>query len=352
MGKPRAAAVHAKPLYKERLTHVFKKRRSTIRKPVARVTTLYRRENGISYMCTRTSWLGKKIHRVDGPAQEEWCLNVHDLPILMNQSWKQNGIYHRTDGAALIVYREDDDGNAIPNIERWYSAGVIHRVGAAALTVRAEDGTAVIERWMQNGHSYREDGPTDQEWGTGPHGRFICEQRWKRYGLNHRTDGPAVITYRQDQHGNSYPEHERWFHMGQVHCVGQPAEVVKSADGTVMFERWMELGKFHRSDGPAEVNYVMQNGVWQMASWYWFHRGKQHRDGFEPAAYVHGIFSWMKRGERVSHCALVSASHKIAHFMKLVQARIKCRKRHTVKGLEAGGCVVFPGLEGLVSGFM
>ena len=107
------------------------------------------------------------------------------------ETWRKDGIPHRTDGPAQITYHEN--GNI--NHEEWYQSGERHREDGPAWLEYKEDGTLHWEYWYKNGKQHRDnDEPAEIM-----HSKGSPSMEWYQNGLCHREGKPAQITY-QDGH--------------------------------------------------------------------------------------------------------------------------------------------------------
>lgn len=197
---------------------------------------------------------GNAVHREDGPAYisldgrhvkqiEDYRMGRRDLPENLNvlrelnrndknfflaairklgdlgiyevAMWKENGIYHRIDGPAVIV------NNSSYQMEKWWLRGKCHRKGGPAVTVKDPDFGTYVEEWHLNGQLHREldliepalistsncssipQYPVD----TRSTCQFIGAKVWYLYGKVHRENGPAVV----------YPQWDEYFINGKLY---------------------------------------------------------------------------------------------------------------------------------------
>lgn len=279
---------------------------------------LLHRENGpaIEYACGDKMWFYQgSLHRENGPAvmisgKHEWHhhgkLHREDGPAILDlttgdASWYQNGILHRNDGPAI-----DFEGD-----KRWYRHGKLHR----------EDGPAVEKKyykeWWVNGLRHRTDGPACElssgafEWyfegalhrdDGGPSWHSSTgSKKWHKHGKLHRIGGPAVVyasggqewwvegvAYTEEEYKKKYPIQttrddgsEEWRLNGELHREDGPA--VTFADGSQV---WMVRGHRHRIGGPA---FICQNGTEE-----WWVDGDLHRENGPAVTLADGTEEWWK----------------------------------------------------------
>ncbi len=111
------------------------------------------------------------LHRLDGPAAEEWYTNGQRA----SQQWVAGGDWHRLDGPAWTSW--------FPNgqIEGrgWYQRELgAHRLVGPAKEMWYENGQIESQEWWVNGELHRLDrldGPVVEEWDL--HGR-LASQAW------------------------------------------------------------------------------------------------------------------------------------------------------------------------------
>lgn len=96
-----------------------------------------------------TWFLGKEIHREDGPAIE-WKKGRKD--------WYIHGVRHRDDGPAII----HADGTLV-----WYQHGFKHREDGPAVQMRADDYNCAETLWYYEDRQHREDGPAVERFSEG-----------------------------------------------------------------------------------------------------------------------------------------------------------------------------------------
>lgn len=106
-----------------------------------------------------------------------------DRPIAVLETWKANGVLHRTAGPALI---ERDPDTGIVTQEQWVCHGVVHREdGPAEIARDRESGHVTSERWFLSGRLHR-DGQPASLW----YDMFgnVIEARWYRHGTEVTAD--------------------------------------------------------------------------------------------------------------------------------------------------------------------
>lgn len=150
-------------------------------------------------------------HREDGPA-----LLIKDATDkVLEEEWKQHGVFHRDDGPAETKAEADGTRKQL-----WYRHGAQHNDSGPAYVATVADGTRIKEAWKKNG------------------------------GL-HREDGPASITIYNGIRT------EAWYHHGLLHNENGPAYIRKAADGTVIEEEWYKNGQ--RIEAPVKQATAVKN---------------------------------------------------------------------------------------------
>ncbi len=133
---------------------------SLSRKPNLLFLTFVRR----CWNLTNVKSLTSKIHKNNLIK----ALTVVSIDKYGAKQWTVNGMLHRKNGPAEIIY---ENGKHI--VYRWYKFGKYHRKNGPASIYR--DGS---QYWHKNGKYHRDDGPAYIEYNNG----VIVEQLWYKYG--------------------------------------------------------------------------------------------------------------------------------------------------------------------------
>lgn len=203
--------------------------------------------------------------------------------------------------------------------------------GLTCYQTRNIHGQLIREEWRKGSERHCLDGPAVQDWNA--QGQLI-RARWYKNDDTHRRGGPAVQVWNdQGQLTN-----EEWWVNDEQHRVDGPAALIWNDQGQLISEEWFENDVPHRIDGPAMQEW---NNQGQLISESWWQDGKRHRDGFLPATHNGEYF---KQGHPCTLEELQTSGLKIRILLNRFRLQIRLRKRTIARGLEQGGCVMFPGL--------
>ena len=180
--------------------------------------------------------------------EKEEYKNIDDFPC---QYYMQNGVLHRHDGPAVIVF---DPETKKPVMEAWYHLGKLHRdkdKPARIYHVAHEP----QQEWYRLGKLHRENGPAFLMSEIDNSGKVTAKiENWYLYGHLHREDGPASVVK------NQFAIYEYWFLRGNLHREDGPARSTFTPDGKILSsEEWFQNGLLHRENGPAVITYSVPN---------------------------------------------------------------------------------------------
>ena len=177
-------------------------------------------------------WVNYQLHRVDGPASQEWTI-VNGEPILTSEAWWLNNQLYRVDGPAVQVW-DIVNNKHILTLGMWCLNSRFHRVdGPAFQQWEIVNGEPILtsEIWSLNGELHRVDRPAIQRWGIVNDEHILTQEEWYLDNKLHR-DGylPANL---QGQHWKKGVRYE----LDKLHGYGRTI---------LRFMKWCRMGRRRR----------------------------------------------------------------------------------------------------------
>jgi len=146
---------------------------------------------------------------------------------------------HRTDGPAIIRYRENDKGKIESSTEMYYENNISHRIKGPQ-QIELDSGT-IMEFYRINGELHNENGPACI--------KYIKKTKrilWEMYYIN-----------------------------GKLHRVDKPARLTYAHDGTITHEVWYKNDEFHRLNGAAIIEKTIVKKTIEKTTKEWYVNGKR-----------------------------------------------------------------------------
>ncbi|GEM_PF-3781912 len=183
-----------------------------------------------------------ELHREGGPALVAYDKKGN----VVEEHWKRNGEYFRSDGPAEIDYYESGQ---IRFVNYYNEKGEEHRDDGPSNITYHENGSLNIERWNQNGNLHRDDGPAEIRYYAA--GQLASEE-WHQNGQYFREDdGPQQVRY----HDNGKILSEMWFSdRREGRADNKPSYVSYDEEGYLVDKFYRNPdGHDYREDGPSTI---------------------------------------------------------------------------------------------------
>ena len=171
--------------------------------------------------------------------------------IILKETYKKpNGLLHREDGPAVIVYYEN--GNI--KSEEYYIDGERHREDGPTQISYYSDGLISEVSYFLNGIRHRDQAPAIQTFYN--NGKKSSELYYINNRL-HREDGPAIAYWYEDGSLNS----EEYHINGLLHRENAPAKIRYLLNGRYEYVKYYINGQVYRENGPAFISFFTSGDI-------------------------------------------------------------------------------------------